>query len=106
MFLNFNKSGSEDVVRYKMYAQKVPDEVNMQSKAFDLGMPEFDQNGAAKIDMNTINGIFALDGDYNLGITSVDDFGNESTMLKEGLTNITLDFVKPDPPTNASVSAD
>lgn len=106
MFLNFSASGSDDVIGYKLYAEEVPNEVTYSSPSFDLGMPVFDEQNQCKIDMLSIPGIGVLDGDFNLGITAVDDYSNESTILTDGLNNVTLDFAKPDPPTNASVSVE
>lgn len=104
VFLTFNKSGSADVQGYKLYAEATPNPVTLQSPSFDLGLPEFDADGRCRIDMNTIAGIGVLDGEYNLAVTAYDEIGNESGMLTAGLEGVTLDFVAPDPPTNASVS--
>lgn len=103
--LQFNKSNSPDIGFYKLYAQSTNDSVgvNYNSPSFNLGMPEFDENGVAQIDLSSIPGMNLMDGTYNLGITAVDDAGNESAMLTTGLEGIQLDFVAPDPPTAASI---
>jgi hypothetical protein len=44
-----------------------------------------------------------LDGDYDFGISAIDDAGNISPLLTQGLVNVSLDFVAPSPPTDASV---
>lgn len=102
--VQFTKSGSPDIVGYKLYAAPQGTPIDRQSALpFDLGMPVFDNNGVGLVDLSTINGIGALDGIYDLGICAVDDAGNESEMLTEGLAGVNLDFVAPDPPTAASV---
>lgn len=103
VFIRFTVSHSPDVVGYKMYAQANDVPLDRNGPSFDLGMPVPDSEGVCLVDLSSVPGISELDGTYNLGIVSVDDAGNESSMLSEGLENITLDFIAPDPPTAASV---
>lgn len=87
--LSFPPSGSPDVVGYRLYAQASPDVVGYESPAWDVG-------NATSIDLSILDGMTTKDGVYNIGITAVDDAGNESSMsILEG---VALDFVAPDPP--------
>lgn len=103
-FLNFTKSGSPDVVGYNLYVQPMPDSVSFNSEKIALGNPAADGNGVISIDISALPGMTTKDGRYNLGVSAIDDAGNESSLLTEGLQDIALDFAAPDPPTNANVS--
>jgi hypothetical protein len=103
-FLNFKKSGSQDVAGYVLYVQEMPDPVTRTSERVDLGNPADDGNGNVAVDISSLSEMTTKDGRYNLGLASVDDAGNESSLLTEGLQDVALDFAAPDPPTNASVS--
>jgi hypothetical protein len=65
------------------------------AQSFDIGM-------TAHVDLNDIPGFPTADGVYNLGITALDDVGNESSMLV--VPDVPLDFTAPNPPTSASIS--
>ena len=55
-----------------------------------------DIGNVTSIDLSTLDGMTTKDGTYNIGITAIDDAGNESSMsIVEG---VALDFVAPDPP--------
>ena len=103
--LRFNPSGSPDVVSYTLFYQQVPDAVTFDSASVDLGNPSTDENGQCVVDLSSVSGMSTMDGVYNLGLVAVDDAGNSSSMLTEGLSGVALDFVAPDPPSNASVSS-
>ena len=87
--LQFSLSGSNDVVGYNMYMCEAPATVDYTCEKFDLG-------NSNNIDLSTLPGITTKDGIYNLGITAVDNAGNESSM--NTILNVALDFVAPDPP--------
>lgn len=87
--LSFSPSGSPDVVGYKMYIEEAPNEVSYDSESFDLGMN-------TNINIADLANITTKDGIYNIGITAIDDAGNESSMSKMG--EVPLDFISPDPP--------
>jgi hypothetical protein len=101
--LTFTKSGSPDVVGYALYIEEAPNPASFNSQRFDLGNPPDDGSGKIDVLLSELPGIDTKDGVYNLGISAVDDAGNESSLLTDGLDNIALDFVAPDPPTSASV---
>jgi len=86
--LSFPPSPSPDVVGYKLYMVESPAVVDYNSESFDLG-------NNTTIDMASLPGMTTKDGVYNIGVTAVDDAGNESSMSKAD--NIPLDFVAPDP---------
>ncbi len=91
VMLSFGASGSSDVVGYKLYMEVSPSVLDYTSNSFDLG-------NTTSIDLSTLPGMTSNDGVYNLGITSVDDAGNESSMTL--LNDVPLDFIAPDAPTD------
>jgi len=92
--LKFAASGSPDVIGYKLYIELSPNQVTYNSQAFDLGNNVID--GYVETDLADIEGMTTLDGVYNIGVTAIDDAGNESCMTM--LDNVPLDFLAPDPP--------
>lgn len=103
--LHFTASGSPDTSGYALYVQPMPDVVDHQtSERFDLGNPTPDQDNLIEVDLSTLSGMTTKDGRYNLAIAAIDDAGNESSLLREGLEDVALDFAAPDPPSNAYVS--
>jgi hypothetical protein len=106
--LKFKPSESTDVVGYKLYVKPhVEGEVITKENSgiiVDLGLPTADlADGYIKIDLAAIEAIASLDGYFDLGVVSIDDAGNSSVMLTQGLANVGLDFVAPVPPTDGSV---
>ncbi len=93
--LSFPASTSPDVVGYKLYVQEAPDLVDYNSEAHDLG-------NETSVDLGTLSGMTTKDGTYNLGITAIDDAGNESSMSK--IDDVPLDFVQPDPPGQITIT--
>jgi len=86
--LSFPPSESEDVVGYKLYVQQAPDPVTYDSQSFDLG-------NKTEIFISALPGLDQVDGVYNLGVTAVDDAGNESDM--KVIEGVSLDFFAPAP---------
>lgn len=105
--LKFKPSGSADVVNYNLYYKEHEDSVQLTKNnsiaAIDLGKPAVGADGFIHIQLNTLPALTDLDGYYDLGVAAVDDAGNTSPMLVQGLANISLDFLAPDPPTEGSV---
>ncbi len=93
--MSFPPSSSADVVGYKMYMEESPSPVTDQSQMYDLGLN-------TSIDLSTLPGMTTNDGIYNLGITAVDDAGNESGMTV--LNDVALDFVAPDAPGEITIT--
>ena len=93
--LKFKASPSPDVVSYKMYIEESPTEVTYDSESIDLGNP-VNPDGYVEVDLTKISELTTKDGKYNIGIVSVDEAGNESSMSKAA--DVPLDFVAPDPP--------
>lgn len=95
--LSFSPSTSEDVVGYKLYLQQAPDPVTYDSPSFDLG-------DKTEVYISTLPGMEEVDGVYNLGVTAVDDAGNESSM--QVLEGMALDFLAPAPVSDLAISRD
>ena len=93
--LKFAASPSPDVVGYRLYIEPMPDEVTYSSESVDLGNPVNDE-GFVVIDLASLPEFTTKDGRFNIGVTSVDDADNESSMSKA--YDVPLDFVAPDPP--------
>jgi hypothetical protein len=93
--ISFPPSNSPDVVGYKLYLEEVPRLVSYDSEPFDLG-------DNTTVDLSTLPGMTTKDGVYNLGVTAVDDAGNESSMSI--MSDVPLDFVQPDPPGQITIS--
>jgi len=89
MILTFPPSGSPDVVGYKLYVQLANDPVTYDSESWDLGLN-------TSIDIATLPGMTTKDDIYNMGVTAVDEAGNESSFSL--ISDVPLDFVAPDPP--------
>lgn len=87
--LSFPASDSPDVVGYKLYMEEAPTVVAYESPSYDLG-------NNTSVDMSSLEGMTTKDGVYNLGVVSVDDAGNESSMSL--LNDVPLDFLAPNPP--------
>jgi hypothetical protein len=87
--LSFPASDSPDVEGYKLYLEESPNEVTYESQSFDLG-------NNTSVDLATLDGMTTRDGNYNIGITAVDDAGNESSMSL--ISDVPLDFEAPNPP--------
>lgn len=95
MKLKFAPSPSGDVVSYKLYIETSSKDVNYSSPSFDLGKPN-PVGGVIEVNMAELAGITTYEGNYNLGVTAVDEVGNESAMSVKN--DVALDFVPPEPP--------
>ena len=93
--IKFPPSSSPDVVGYRLYLEEAPNEVTYDSEFIDLGNP-VDPSGLVVVDLTQFSELTTKDGVYNIGITAIDDAGNESSMSKA--SDVPLDFVAPDPP--------
>lgn len=105
--LKFKPSQSPDVASYNLYYKAhedaVPLTVDNSIDVIDLGKPAPETDGFIHIELNVLPALSALDGLYDLGVAAVDDAGNISPLLVQGLANINLDFLVPSPPTEASI---
>jgi hypothetical protein len=105
--LKFKPSGSADVASYTLYHKPyVANETLTKDNAtdsVDLGKPNAQADGFIHIELATIPELQSLDGEYDLGVAAIDDAGNVSPLLTQGLANISLDFLAPSPPSEASV---
>jgi hypothetical protein len=98
--LKAKPSGSPDVVSYNLYYVDTGNVLDHNSPKIDLGMPAVNpDDGKMHIDVSTL-GVFT-DDRYDIGMTAVDDAGNESEMVKK--LDVPFDFVAPDAPTDLEV---
>lgn len=97
----FTPSASPDVTGYRLYWSPADTPVDYSAPNYlyeAASLPDDSDNPAKKVlDLSHIEAMQTVDGNYNLGLTAVDDAGNESGMSV--LEGIALDFVAPDPPT-------
>ena len=105
--LKFKPSGSPDVVGYNLYYKAHEDAIPLSADnsvaVIDLGKPAPAGDGFIHVELNAIAELSGMDGLYDLGVAAVDDAGNVSPLLVQGLANISLDFLAPSPPSEASV---
>jgi len=93
--LSFAPSDSPDVVGYKLYIEPVPAPVSYESLSFDL-------RNETTIVLSSLPGMTSQDGVFNLGVSAVDDAGNESSMSL--ISDVPLDFEAPNPPGELVIS--
>lgn len=93
--LKFLPSGSPDVVGYKLYYVPQGQTLDYSSPSIDLGAPELDADGKVAVQVKELPNFQASDEVFTLGVTAVDDAGNESEMSS---ADVTLDFTAPDAP--------
>jgi len=87
--LAFESSTSPDVVSYKLYVSPQGEGLTYDSEAIDLG-------NSTAVNLSLIPALMSKDGIFDIGITAVDDSGNESDMSIIG--EVPLDFQAPNPP--------
>lgn len=100
--ISFTPSASPDVTGYKLYWSPADTPVDYSAPSFQYDAASLiddpDNPGKKILDLSVIDAMQTVDGNYNLGLTAVDDAGNESGMSV--LEGVALDFVAPDPPTD------
>jgi len=94
--LSFPPSGSPDVVKYMLYVIESSTNVEDIDAGGNYTAPSYDLAMATSIDLSTLPGMTSNDGVYNIGITAIDDAGNESSMSV--ISDVPLDFIAPDAP--------
>lgn len=94
--LSFPASGASDVSKYMLYIVQAPGDVEAVDGNGDYTANSYDLGTSTSVDLNTLPGMTSNDGIYNMGITAVDDAGNESSMTR--ISDVPLDFVAPDAP--------
>lgn len=94
--ITWTKSASVDVVGYKVYYVPELDLLNYGSPNVAVG------------DVNSVNipadvpDFPLIDGVYKIGLSAVDDVGNESDIAEK---TVPFDLVAPDAPTDLAVTA-
>lgn len=101
--LKFIPSASADVTEYLVYFEPTadPTELSYDSTVASIGKPDPGADGKIAVDMSQFDVIRTLDGKYDIGLTSIDDGGNESSMAT--LFAVELDFTAPDAPTGLEI---
>lgn len=87
--VSFPPSESPDVVGYKLYLETAPNPVTYSSPSFDLG-------NKTEVFISDLPGMDQIDGTYNIGVSAVDDAGNESDL--KVIEGVSLDFFAPAAP--------
>jgi len=95
VIVKFPPSASEDVTGYKMYYVPQGQTLDYSSNTIDLGLPATGTDGKIAASVSELPNFQAADDTFSIGITAVDDAGNESAM---STADVTLDFTAPDAP--------
>lgn len=100
--MNFPASTSGDVTKYMLYVVAVPAAVDAVDGNADFTAPSFDIGTNLSVKLNDLPGMTTTDGLYNIGVTAIDDAGNESSMST--VSDVPLDFVAPDAPGQITIT--
>lgn len=94
--ISWNPSESDDVAGYRVYHKPA------DGNPFDYGDP-FVETPANEITApdDFPEGAFSAETEYLIGVSAVDDMGNESDIAE---VSSPFDFIPPEPPTGLSVS--
>jgi hypothetical protein len=102
VFLKFNPSDSPDVKSYRLYVVEAPADVKeIDGATGKYKAPFFNIGLNTNVDLNGIAGFPTKDAVYNLGVTALDDVGNESEMM--AVNDVPLDFAAPNPVSGLTV---
>lgn len=93
--ISWTKSGSTDVVGYKIYY--VPEGEILNYSSLNVSVGDVDHVTIP----DDVPGFPLIDGNYQIGLTAVDDVGNESDFI---IKTVPFDLVAPDAPTNLEVT--
>lgn len=93
--ITWTKSASTDVVGYKIYYVPEEEELNYGSPNVLVGDVD------TVLIPTDVPGFPLIDGSYQIGLSSVDDVGNESDIISK---IVPFDLVAPDAPTNLEVT--
>lgn len=103
--LAIEPSDSADVVGYKLYAAPSPHEFVESDVGINIGLPPLkDIDGVQKhvVNLDAIPEVVALgEGEFDFGVSAVDDVGNESDLVKA--VAVPLDLTPPNPPKSVGV---
>ena len=100
MVLRFPESSSLDAVGYTLYIEPEGVEVTHNSPGYYL-VNFVTVDNIVETDLSGIDGISTMDGVYNIGVATIDDAGNESSLST--MDSVPLDFVAPNPPGPLSI---
>jgi hypothetical protein len=109
VLVRIKPSGSQDVVSYQVYMKShVQNEIITKENAsikVVVPLDEWEDRGDGYIycRLDNRNEFAGLDGYYDFAIAAIDDAGNISPLLTQGLSNVGVDLLAPNPPTEASI---
>ena len=93
--ISWTKSTVEDVVGYKIYYMP-------EGEVLDYSSPNVLVGDVDHVLIpDDLPGFPFIDGNYQIGLTAVDDVGNESDFIAK---TVPFDLVAPDAPTNLEVT--
>jgi len=90
--LTFAESTSPDRVGYRLYYEEAPAEVSYDNSPF-INIPLTPIDGNIVVKLHEVPEFSEFDGVYNIGVSTVDDNGNESDFSKA--ENVSLDLFPP-----------
>ena len=93
--LRFAPATAADVAGYKLYYVQQGQTLDYASPSIDLGLPAVEDDGKLSVQISELPDFQSADDTFSLGITAVDDVGNEGPM---STADIELDFSAPDAP--------
>jgi len=93
--ISWTKATASDIIGYKIYYVPDGEELNYGSPNVSVGDVD------SVIIPDDVPEFPFIDGNYQIGITAVDDVGNESDFL---MKTVPFDLVAPDAPTNLEVT--
>jgi len=101
--LKFSPSSSSDVTEYFVYfaPAATPTNLSYTSTKTSIGNPLPGADGKIAVDMSQFDLIRTLDGKYDIGLTAMDNGGNESSMAT--ILGVELDFTAPSAPTELEI---
>jgi hypothetical protein len=94
--LKFEASSSPDVVGYRLYYEVAPTAVAYDSPFIALAATTEEGTTTVAVKLNEVSEFATFDNVYNIGVSSVDDAGNESDMSL--LNDVPLDLAAPAAP--------
>lgn len=98
--LRFKASGSDDVVKNRVYLCPAAEDITHDSPYVDVGNLK-DAQGYITIVLAELDLFKELDGQYDIGVSSIDDQGNLGEIVR--ITDVPLDFRPPDPISDLSI---
>jgi len=109
VLIRVKPSGSQDVVGYRIYLKPYAagEVISKENATISIEVPvagwEDRGDGYIYCRLDNKPEFAGLDGYYDFAVAAVDDAGNISPLLTQGLSNVGVDLLAPNPPTEASI---